>query len=499
MDFQKKYDVDAMLNEASDDADVSDNILTDGGEEKNAENGEKNLLKKPLTVDEHRALRRKLKKNLGRQNSKEGALGIAGTPNFIAPQRRWKNSRRSRNGQGRGLTKKAGGGRGNWGKFGSELLEEFESIDPADPNFNEDEDLDNVKFEEIVCANKLNNEEEFCKNFEMIMLEYFEHGDTSEVAKEIDDIIRTGTLRPLVIRKAIEMALEHKNSHREMTSVLISDLYGRCLIGSDYEHGFDMLLNNLPDLILDTPEAPHLLGNFIARAVADDCLMPKYVHQLATNGNGFLHKNGDRNGLDGIDHPTTVAGKEINEYAQQALNYAEGHLSNANGWAHLDNVWGVAGGLRPVQNITKQMELLLKEYLLSRDIQEAQQCVMKLEVPHFHHELVYEIVIMVLEAKANEGVEEAMAKFLQSLEQSCVITVEMIEQGFQRIYDDLPDISLDIPLAYIILERFVQRCYNLNVLSEKMLKTLPSRGRKRFVSEGDSGKIKPNAMMFRDY
>lgn len=61
------------------------------------------------------------------------------------------------------------------------------------------------------------------------------------------------------------------------------------------------------------------------------------------------------------------------------------------GWAHLDNVWGVAGGLRPVQNITKQMELLLKEYLLSRDIQEAQRCIIALEVPHFHHELVYEV------------------------------------------------------------------------------------------------------------
>jgi programmed cell death protein 4 len=496
MDFQKKYDVDAMLNEASDDADVSDNLLTDDGGAKTKENGEMNLLKKPLTVEEHRALRRKLKKNLGRQNSKDGALGIAGTPNFIAPQRRWKNSRRSRNGQGRGLTKKAGGGRGNWGKFGSELLEEYESIDPADPNFNEDEDLENVKFEEIVCANKLNNEEEFLKNFEMVMLEYFEHGDTHEVAQEIDDNIRSGTLRPLVIRKAIEMAFEHKNSHREMTSVLISDLYGRCLIGSDYEHGFDMLLNNLPDLILDTPEAPHLLGNFLARAVADDCLMPKYVHQLAQNGNGTALKNGDRNGNDGHEHQ---AGRAVNEHAQQALNYAEGHLSMPNGWAHLDNVWGVAGGLRPVQNITKQMELLLKEYLLSREIQEAQRCIIALEVPHFHHELVYEIVIMMLEAKANEGIEEAMANLLQSLEQSCVLTIEMIEQGFQRVYDDLPDISLDIPLAYIILERFVQRCCNLNVLSEKMLKNLPTRGRKRFVSEGDSGLIKPSYMMFRDY
>lgn len=323
MEFQKKYDVDAMLNEASDGADVSGNLLTDGGA-KAAENGETNLLKKPLTVEEHRALRRKLKKNLGRQNSKEGALGIAGTPNFVAPQRRWKNSRRSRNGQGRGLTKKAGGGRGNWGKFGSELMEEFESIDPADPNFNEDEDLDNVKFEEIVCANKMNLEEEFLKNFEMIMLEYFEHGDTHEVAQEVDELIRTGTLRPLVIRKAVEMALEHKNSHREMTSVLISDLYGRCLIGSDYEHGFDMLLNNLPDLILDTPEAPHLLANFLARAVADDCLPPKYVHQLAQNGIGCANKNGEHNGNNGHAHPPAIAGKEINEYAQQALNYAEG-------------------------------------------------------------------------------------------------------------------------------------------------------------------------------
>lgn len=40
---------------------------------------------------------------------------------------------------------------------------------------------------------------------------------------------------------------------------------------------FEELLKNLPDLILDTPEAPTLLGNFIARAVADDCLPPKFI------------------------------------------------------------------------------------------------------------------------------------------------------------------------------------------------------------------------------
>jgi programmed cell death protein 4 len=322
MEF-KKYEVDAMLNEVSSDGDISDNIETDEGE-KTAENGEKNLMKKPLTVDEHRALRRKTKKNLARQNSKEGTLGIAGQPNFIAPQRRWKNSRRSRNGHGRGLTKKAGGGRGNWGKVGSELLEEFE-IDQNDPNYNEDEDLANVEFKEIVCSNKLNYEEEFMKNFEMAMLEYFEHGDTHEVASEIDEQMKSGALRPLVVRKAVEMALEHKNSHREMTSVLISDLYGRCLISSDYERGFDILLNNLPDLILDTPDAPHLLGNFIARAVADDCMPPKYVHQLARNGHS---RNSPKNGhseMNGSEEDVG-ASRQLNDLAQQALDYAEGML-----------------------------------------------------------------------------------------------------------------------------------------------------------------------------
>lgn len=85
-----------------------------------------------------------------------------------------------------------------------------------------------------------------------------------------------------------------------------------------------------------------------------------------------------------------------------------------------------------------------------------------------------QIVVMALEA-VNEGVEDAMGKLLQSLEQSCVVTVEMMEQGFQRVFDDIQDISIDIPLAYIILERFVHRCHNLGVLSEKMVKNLPSR------------------------
>jgi len=38
------------------------------------------------------------------------------------------------------------------------------------------------------------------------------------------------------------------------------------------------------------------------------------------------------------------------------------------------------------------MVMLLKEYLSSGDSEEAIRCLLDLEVPHFHHELVYEVL-----------------------------------------------------------------------------------------------------------
>ena len=38
-----------------------------------------------------------------------------------------------------------------------------------------------------------------------------------------------------------------------------------------------MLLEEISELTLDTPDAAEVLGNFMARAVADDCLPPAYI------------------------------------------------------------------------------------------------------------------------------------------------------------------------------------------------------------------------------
>lgn len=434
-------------------------------------------IKKPFPPNDSDRIKKKAKR-LVKQNSRDGiqnghcssSVGGGGVANYVVPQRRWKNSRRSRNGHGRGLPKKGGaGGKGVWGLPGSELLE-VEYEDQNDPNYDESDEcnLKSIELKEVIPEI---TPEEFFKQTESIFLEYYEHGDTHEVAINLDEIL-TGQLRPYVTSVAIEISMDHKDSQREMTSLLISDLYGRVITGKDITKGFEILLGNLPDLILDTPEAPTILGNFLGRAVADDCVAPKFVMKP-----------------DDID--------AMNEHALVAIKRADTLLSMKQGWANLDNVWGMGGPLRPVKNITKQMTLLLKEYLSSRDIQEAHRCLRCLEVPHFHHELVYEAVVMALES-LSQSTEEAMCELLKSLEQACIISPAMIEQGFQRVYDDMADIVIDVPLAYIILDRFVERCSRSGFIPDKVIRNMPSRGRKRFVSEGDGGHIKPQIIPIRD-
>lgn len=117
---------------------------------------------------------------------------------------------------------------------------------------------------------------------------------------------------------------------------------------------------------------------------------------------------------------------------------------------------------------------------------------------------------MVIES-SHEKTEEAMCKLLQSLFRSFVITIEQVRAGFQRVYDQMVDISIDVPQAYLILERWVLRCrqvrpqqnkvidWNLlhpcqaGIINDDIVKKMPSRGRKRFVSEGDGGLIKDSS------
>ncbi|XP_053406931.1 programmed cell death protein 4-like [Mercenaria mercenaria] len=313
------------------------------------------------------------------------------------------------------------------------------------------------KIEPVVTA------EEFDRIVAPVLLEYFDHSITKEVETSLEEM-NISKMKPRIVELAVSLALDRKACHRELVSILISDLYSRVLTAKDIQKGFDNLLNTLADLVIDSPEAPKVLGMFLARAVADDCLPPKYIQ--------------------------TYKGSVDNEAKQEALEKAELLLSQKHGIVRLDNIWGTGGGIRPVKYLIKQMVLLLKEYLSSSDIKEATRCLQELEVPHFHHELVYEATVMVIE-DGTERSAERMMNFLLSLSEACIITPEQMSQGFKRVFDNMPDINLDVPNAYVILERFGEMCHRDSVMSAQTYRDLPRGGRKRFVSEGDGGRIKP--------
>ncbi len=48
-------------------------------------------------------------------------------------------------------------------------------------------------------------------------------------------------------------------------------------------------------------------------------------------------------------------------------------------------------------------------------------------------------------------------------------------QGFERAYDFMPEISIDVPAAYGILERFVTRCRADGILTDELVRKMPSR------------------------
>jgi len=117
------------------------------------------------------------------------------------------------------------------------------------------------------------------KYVEPIILEFFENDDLDEAVDSIEELRLAKNARPGVVRLAVTLSMDRKASAREWTSQLISDLTARKVLSpSDVERGFYMLLNiDLPDLVLDYPNAPEIVGNFMARAAADEALPTTYL------------------------------------------------------------------------------------------------------------------------------------------------------------------------------------------------------------------------------
>ena len=205
-----------------------------------------------------------------------------------------------------------------------------------------------------------------------------------------------------------------------------------------------------------------------------------------------------------------------NDKIQKAVESARLLVNMNDHLFQLSHTWGNKGGFLAVKELSDKINELIQEYHDSGDVEEAIRCLKELNVPHFHHEFVYETLDFSLQ-KASDHSIELFTTLLKRLCETVVVTYDQLKmvsscqednqlnkesthlfipslslcfQGFSRLFAVLPDISLDVPNANAILDKILNKGHAKGFVSEDIMEMAPNRSRKRFVSEGDGGRIK---------
>jgi len=370
----------------------------------------------------------------------------------------------------RAAPKKGGaGGKGVWGRPGDELRSLRDVFDKGDPNY--DSEAEPYALQTYTPANSAE------MLIEPLLEQYFASGLATELVDALEDLAST-ELAELLLSRALLKAFDRKSSERELVSLLISDFHSLHLLSSDAICSvFLDLLRDLKDIQLDTPDISNILARFIARSVADECISPSQLSSLRSDSS-------------------------LSSLAREVVAHADNLLTMNHGLVRVDNIWGVTGGRKPVKVLTKKIVMLLTEFLSSHDVAEAERCVFELNVPHFHHEIVYEAILLAMQGTEEES--QRLIRLLSAFSSSLILTPHQIRKGFQRAFDTLDDLVLDFPNGRKMLQHFsslaIEAGINVTPPTSPVRESIDSvqdaaeaalaRGRKRYASAGDGGEIK---------
>ena len=169
--------------------------------------------------------------------------------------------------------------------------------------------------------------------------------------------------------------------------------------------------------------------------------------------------------------------------------------------------FSIGGGFRPVRELADRMNVIIQEYYDSGDVDETNRCLKELNVPHFFHEFVYELIDFCLEKNKERFVDRSRRfssirfvsfrssraqqltiDLLEKLTKSAVITYDQLKTGMFRIFDDIEDIHLDVPNVYEQLQVLLKQLEEKKILNQDITSNAPVKGRKRVTSEGDNHK-----------
>jgi len=299
--------------------------------------------------------------------------------------------------------------------------------------------------------------------------EYFDSCDSDEVIRTVLELNCQEYHREIV-KKAISLAMDKGPRERELTSRLLTSLHPTPMSDKDMGLGFEILLDSMDDLRTDVPDANTMVASFLARAVVDEVLPPAFLSD----------QNNSRPG-------DPVVEKSVSLLSREHCN------------ARLEKVWGPGDG-RPVAELKQEMDQLLQEYLMSRELDEAARCVKELEAPHFHHELVKRGVKIAMELDGNAvnnlpasgqahhelSNMDAMAALFGFLVRNAIISEYQVAKAVGRLHVLLPDLTLDVPAAPKLLKEFEQMAEEGGCLAKPKNKAAPTNEDAAAPTNGDA-------------
>jgi len=223
------------------------------------------------------------------------------------------------------------------------------------------------------------------------------------------------------------MAMDRSDREREMASSLLADLSQAAAVSEEQiAIGFSKVLSSAEDLTLDIPDAPRMLTMFLGRAIVDEIMSPSFLAHADTKiGAGKL----------GTD--ICVAVKKLLAAKHSAERFTTG--------------WHGYSLNETSEALSNAFVGMIKEYLDSKNLDELLKCVKDAGMPHYHHELVYQCIVLALDSSdksAGEAVFELLAKLFMVGE----INATQTAIAYNRLVEDKEDLSLDYKRAPELIE-----------------------------------------------
>jgi len=232
------------------------------------------------------------------------------------------------------------------------------------------------------------------------------------------------------VKKAIILSFSQPNldSSREVVLDLLSQLTTNgTLSKDDLQWGMTRLLGQLDDLALDCPRAVELAVETCSRMVADELLSVPFLRRCR------LLRIGGTTGL-----------KVIDSTQRRTPEYSKRHLTTS--------------------EFKRELKTIILEYFNSGDQAEVGRCISELSPLSAGQsaEVIRKIMTLAMESSGSDC--ELALKLIVWLCRQEELDDDAVENGFDEMYQCMPDVLLDVPDARDMARSFVVEAKKSGVL-----------------------------------